>query len=100
MILSEKSETFRDHALTEGAGEAIGILQLGELDGHALVVMAHDAAPRTAENDHRVDGRLYFARDRRAAQRDVDDAAGMHLAVRQDELRGGDAGDHALVLPR
>ncbi len=39
--------------LAEGAGEAVGILELDELQGHALVVMAHHAAPHAAENDHR-----------------------------------------------
>ena len=44
--------------LAEGAGEAVGILQLGKLDGHALVVVAHHATPHAAENDHRINRRL------------------------------------------
>lgn len=59
--------------------------------------MAHDTAAHAAENDRRADRRLYIADDRGAAQGDVDDAAAMHLAVRQDRLEGWVARDDALV---
>ena len=50
-------------ALAEGAGEAVGILQIRELDGHAQIVMAHNAAAHAAEDDHGFERRPYDACD-------------------------------------
>ncbi len=86
-------------SLAEGAGEAVGILKLGELNRHALVVVAHHAAAQTAENHDGIQRRLDPGGDRSAAQGDVDHPAVVDVAVRQDELLRGNARLEALMLP-
>ena len=85
--------------LAEGAGEVVGVLELGELDGESLIVVPNHAAAQAAEDDLGLNRRLDLRRHRGAAQRHVDDPAGMHVAVGQDQLGVGDARDEALVPP-
>jgi hypothetical protein len=85
--------------LTEGSGDTVGILKVDEFYCHTFVVMAHDAAPDPREDDHRLLGRLDGAGDRGTTQRDVEHAAVMHVSARQNDLRGADARNDALVLP-
>src|SRR6185437_97606 len=85
--------------LTEGSSDTVGILQLEEFYCHALIVMAHDSTPQAPENGLGPDRRLDGAGDRGAAQRDIEDAAAVHVTVRQDELRSAVAWHDALVFP-
>ena len=53
--------------LAEAASEAVGILQRGELDAHALVVMAHHTTAHAAKDNHSINRRARLDGDRGAA---------------------------------
>jgi hypothetical protein len=70
-------------------------LKLGELNRRALIVVAHHDAAQTHVGIQR---RLDHGGDRDAAQVDVDHAAVMDVAIRQDQLLRSNARREALVL--
>jgi len=73
-------------------------LNFGELNSDALVVVAHDAAAQTAENDDRLQRRLDPRGDGSPAQGDVNHAAVVNVAIWQDQLLRGDARLKALMI--
>ena len=70
--------------------ERFGALDDGEFDGDAVLEMAHDLAAHGAERDLDAERRLDVDLDRRARQRQVDDAALILAAVGQLAARSSD----------
>src|SRR5690606_5157736 len=72
-------------AAAEFAVERLRALDDGELDGEAVLEVAHHLAAHGAERDLDADSRLDRVRDSRARKRQVDDAAGILAAVEKVE---------------
>src|ERR1039458_9067905 len=93
----------KDHVPDLSAGDVffdeIGVLQAGEFNGETVLDMTDHPALGLADGNHAADNGPQFRRDgdRGARLRQVDDAAGDIIAVRQDQPRHRLTRDKAAV---